>query len=849
MTTLTVNTVLTGGNGPQTPDAPAAPALAVSGNTITVTLAADPDTYGLPVNSRGIRYSPDGVSWTNVFQIASPVQITGLAFETRYFVQWRAANDNGAGAWSPSASITTGTEPVYVAPSLSSPAASRNGSNGITGSVVTNKAGTLYVYASTNGSETAATILANGAPQAVAAPGTVGFTRGGLAPETTYYAHLAFTDGTATATAVTNAITTEAQGSGTGVVSAILQRATAPGVAPHMVHFTIRVTGASVAEPASPAAFDPTHQGLVYITDWDDPGAVSDKVVNVPAQWNNLNLSYGKHPAHVYTTPGTYSPVFRVYELDGSFVGEATTTITVQDPDAVFTGNRTILVDPTGAGAGGTYPGSQVFTGFTAAFNAARALRPSTTRILFKRGHTYPFTSPFVPKADVANIYFGAWGTGTKPEIELPVSNTISAGGPSAPGSLFNFGDSSNYAIVFDWIRFQGPWDAATETGGHYRCIYSTFVGNNRRILLNDCEFDGWSWAVGTVGSNGGTTALCVNNCDITNWGDYGIWQSQNDNEFISVIGTAIHQKATARMNGDGKRWDKNQHGPIRFTTGTRSYYSVIDLFSRNGWTSNGGPYGTMPTTQPCMRIATSGPTTLTVRPHITVERAAMEGGYSMVMIKHQNQGGSGGALNVLFDKVLMVATACTWQIFEVQWTGWTVRNTVVVLPDLPTKNNIYSGIFNDYELGVSREDDPVDIHNMTVVNLKSLASLDGRPASFDTDINGTKLATDYTVANTAIYQPGGSPSEAIDVDLATPLATVGGTWTSRFLGLSWSGYGAVAARTVMDTSWASPAGFVTTMVPNAISPLQGDAAGLVAYDDFYGTLRGANPDRGAVEA
>jgi hypothetical protein len=53
-----------------------------------------------------------------------------------------------------------------------------------------------------------------------------------------------------------------------------------------------------------------------------------------------------------------------------------------------------------------------------------------------------------------------------------------------------------------------------------------------------------------------------------------------------------------------------------------------------------------------------------------------------------------------------------------------------------------------------------------------------------------------------------------------------------------------------MDTSYATPGGFSAWQaVPDAGSPLIGDATGVVPYDDFYGSLRGPAPDRGAVEA
>jgi hypothetical protein len=849
MTTLSINMTLST-QLEQTPDAPTAPELTVSGNVITVTLTSDPESYGEAITGRGVRYSTDGVNWTNAFLFTSGETIarsgeTPLLYETLYFVQWRAANANGAGDWSPSASITTEAEPAYVAPSLSSETASANGSRSFSGSVTANKAGTLYVYASTNASETEATILTSGTPQIVSAAGSVPFSGiGVLTPSTTYYAHLAFTDGTNTDTATTASFTTSAQGVGTGSATATLVRATSPAVAPHAVFFEIGVTGGTVTQAAS-SAFDPAFSHYTVITDWDDPTAPSDKVVNVPTQWNDLNTSYGFVPSHVYTVPGTYNPVFRVYEPDGTFVGEDTVTIVVANANTTFSGTRTILVDPANVGDATNYPSANVVTTWAAAYSALQALN-QTGRILLKRGSTTQITSTQSPGISIDNLYVGAWGPGaTRPIIELPATNSITAGSAtSAPGSLFAF-ERGGYSIVFDGIDFRGPWDATTETGGQYRLIRITKEPSNRRFVLNDCTSDGFSTTVNDVPFGTGDVAYWINNCDITNWGDYGMVLYGTGTECISVTGTAIHQKRDALMGGGSKNFNINQHGPIRIQGEGRTNFEVLDLFTRNGWFVN----GSQPTTQPCTRFFFNAPVNPSpFYPKFNVSRYAAEGGQATVQIKHQNNNRDGGGINLCMDKMLLVATPCTWSPFEVQWAGWTVKNCMVFVPNVAVRNEFWRGVFEGSYLNTTRADNPVRIFNMTVVNLKDATNLNGQPPNFDSDINGTKIATSYTQENNAIYQVGGSPNEAIDVDLSTAMSTVGGVWTSRWDGERWKAGSGYAAKLTMDTTNVPAAGYVTTAVPGASSPLVNDATtGLTAYDDFYGTVR-SSPDRGAVE-
>lgn len=103
------------------PAAMSAPSLVVDSDTqITATLASDPPSYQNPITSYDLRYSTDEATWTTVTGVTSPHAITGLTASTLYYVQTRANNVDGAGAWSTSVSATTnagaggGVTPVYV---------------------------------------------------------------------------------------------------------------------------------------------------------------------------------------------------------------------------------------------------------------------------------------------------------------------------------------------------------------------------------------------------------------------------------------------------------------------------------------------------------------------------------------------------------------------------------------------------------------------------------------------------------------------------------------------------------------------------------------------------------------
>lgn len=80
-------------------------------------------------------------------------------------------------------------------PTLTSPTGTQTGSTTGSGTVTTDEAnGTLYSLATTNATETAATVKASGATQSISSTGSKSVSFTGLTPSTTYYAHYVHRD-------------------------------------------------------------------------------------------------------------------------------------------------------------------------------------------------------------------------------------------------------------------------------------------------------------------------------------------------------------------------------------------------------------------------------------------------------------------------------------------------------------------------------------------------------------------------------------------------------------------------------------------------------------------------------
>jgi hypothetical protein len=156
---------------------------------------------------------------------AKTFNATGLTASTTYYahVQHRDTAGNNSSVVT-SSSFTTSAAGDTTPPTLSSPTGTATGPTTASGTVSTDEAnGTLYYYASTNATETAATVKASGATQAVSATGSQSVTFTGLTGGTTYYAHYVHRDAAGNDSSVANSSSFTTTAAGT-LTSAAIKR-------------------------------------------------------------------------------------------------------------------------------------------------------------------------------------------------------------------------------------------------------------------------------------------------------------------------------------------------------------------------------------------------------------------------------------------------------------------------------------------------------------------------------------------------------------------------------------------------------------------------------------------------
>jgi hypothetical protein len=190
-----------------------------------------------------------GVSATG----AQNVTVTGLTASTSYYLHYvhtdAAANNSSVAN---SAQFTTSAAGDTTAPTLSSPTGTKTGSTTATGTVSTNEAnGALYYLASTNATESAATVKA-AASQSVSATGVQNVSFTGLTASTTYYAHYVHRDAAGNDSTVSNSASFTTDASGTAY--------TITGYSGNAVRSSIDASSAPVFSPLK--QISPSNNGL-----------------------------------------------------------------------------------------------------------------------------------------------------------------------------------------------------------------------------------------------------------------------------------------------------------------------------------------------------------------------------------------------------------------------------------------------------------------------------------------------------------------------------------------------------------------------------------------------------------
>ena len=283
-------------------------------------------------------------------------------------------------------------------------------------------------------------------------------------------------------------------GGGGGVDSAITPSITTnrtaasnTGVAPFAVQFNSKSTTA--ASYTSKPLYE-----LHHLWDFGDT-ASGVHGYGTKAGVASRNSATGHTAAHVFETPGTYTVNYYAYNPGTGTYNTQTTTITVQDPNTIFSGANTICIAngtlPV-AGVNGVPSGATCVN--TSSWATVCGYMTAGKRVLLKRGDTWSNATSTAITGTTGIV--GAFGTGAKPKITLTAANSH--------GLYFNGADDWR-VMDLEFTATDGGSDAANlnkwsvyGTGCDYTTLLrvegynlydSVFITDADSISIHQCNF------------------------------------------------------------------------------------------------------------------------------------------------------------------------------------------------------------------------------------------------------------------------------------------------------------------------------------------------------------------------
>jgi hypothetical protein len=169
------------------------------------------------------------------------------------------------------------------------------------------------------------------------------------------------------------------------------------------------------------------------------------------------NFATGACAAHVFETPGTYTITSRCW--DGTDWASEQNTITVSDPDTVFSGTNTVCIGATGVPSAGECPAgaTRVHQENWATILSTYANTGTGKRIMLKRGDTFTVASRGQILDDGPGMVC-TFGSGAKPILNMTSGCTL-----CIPNAKTN---TSNYAWG-DWRLMDLQVDCNDLSGSH----------------------------------------------------------------------------------------------------------------------------------------------------------------------------------------------------------------------------------------------------------------------------------------------------------------------------------------------------------------------------------------------
>ena len=654
--------------------------------------------------------------------------------------------------------------------------------------------------------------------------------------------------------------------------------------APDSVRFGVDLSAATfnTPKPAYGEVYDARLHDLIFIWDTGDIG-LWQAADHILPEWKDKASAKGPWIAHCYTTPGEYTVSLMVIEQPSGKVAMAQTTITVADPNNIYTGNQTVCINPAGdTNFSGAPIGSahETLSGTHTIVNDelwwAQYQNGDPRRYLFKAGGVYTQEIGFdytgsTRSSPGPHPMFATYGNG---KVDLiPPTNAVNQGRIFTITGAY---DGVLNARVNDFriqnIRIDGTFDSTTEVSNDVSATSkaSALVRTNKYldIVVQGCEcrniknsayafyFDG-SVPAGHAWENTTHPAHAhVDECSVDTYGGQysGLFTGKNDrlpDSSLAVTGCRFIQASDAISGGTQHRSWLRENGHHKL------YMTCCDGYGKE--TENSGWKLLTTLTREIGHIA-------------NIHGIASEGNFVPLHLGQNilHQGIKRTiATNTIIDGAVLIGDYSTNYLCQSFVSGVTLRNVLGIIPDSPRFHNTSFALSN-----FSMNDEESASPQVTYTSRKLVSGI-----HFYLAANNDMPSIQSLNARCAIYnctflmkrksdENGGLSSPFIDADPAftnviaennlldgfwsdngnnphpfSPLAT-DILWPTRVT--DWKGYQTLTK----FTEFASPPDTITSGRPTLESLALGAAEnGLTAYFDIEGKIRPTYPSIGAWEA
>jgi hypothetical protein len=293
------------------------------------------------------------------------------------------------------------------------------------------------------------------------------------------------------------------------------------GVAPLSVHFTADLTASS----SSSRAF----HNYDYTWNFGDSGAGTWGTTG-----KSKNVAKGAVATHVYETPGSYTATLIVRNRSG-VAASKTFQITVDNPDTVYSGTKTICVCDTASNSfAGSPPGALLVA--TDDLSTITQYAIAGRRILFHRGSAWSTGGLTFPNS-AGPVTLGAYGSGVSADKLGIYSN--------APRITVTSGTFCDLSDKQDWRIMDLQLVDATRS-------YGSFGGasNMQRILFLRVRVDGFSVGIGWSHYNSGTPPrtidqMVVAECEMANGNLHSLYVG---GERLALLGNIAKDARTSHV-------------------------------------------------------------------------------------------------------------------------------------------------------------------------------------------------------------------------------------------------------------------------------------------------------------